>query len=158
MPPKPTPLTPAQRQELITQRGRLWQEVLDLQAKWKRKKWLANIGVPRAFTIRTKHLIRAGGKATIKTVQVVTDPKGSFWDGAKEKMGIKTPLDKIKEKTFGKEVPMPEIVKEAEEADRIWRELDNELKAMPSDEQMISELHKLNGKIASIDGKLAGGP
>jgi hypothetical protein len=158
MPPKPKPLTPAQRQELITQRGRLWQEVLDLQAKWKRKKWLANTGVPRAFTIRTKHLVRAGGKATIKTVQVVTDPKGALWDGAKEKMGIKTPLDKIKEKTFGKEVPMPEIVKEAEEADRIWRELDNELKAMPSDEQMISELHKLNGRIASIDGKLAGGP
>jgi hypothetical protein len=157
VPPKPKPLTPAQRQELITQRGRLWQEVLDLQAKWKRKKWLANIGVPRAFTLRTKHLIRAGGKATIKTVQVVTDPKGALWDGAKEKMGVKTPLDKIKEKTFGKEVPMPEIVKEAEEADRIWRELDNELKAMPSDEQMISELHKLNGKIATIDGKLAGG-
>ncbi len=157
MPPKPKPLTPAQRQELITQRGRLSQDVLDLQAKWKRKKWLSNTGVPRAFTIRAKHLVRAGGKATIKTVQVVTDPKGAFWDGAKEKMGIKTPLDKIKEKTFGKEVPMPEIVKEAEEADRIWRELDNELKAMPSDEQMINELHKLTGKIASIDGKLAGG-
>jgi len=159
-PPKPPELTPAQKQELITQRTTAEQGIIKLQEMWKRKKWLKT-AVPEAYKKRAFQVGRAGAKPAQDLMEAVTDPKKAIAKGIKDKLGIKTEIDKQQEKNpftkTGKDIPQSEIIDDLKKADTNYQNLKKELDNMPTDEQMLDQMKRFTKKIAGIDGKLAGG-
>jgi len=159
-PPTPPELTPAQKQELMTQRTTLQQNVLKLQAMWKQKKWLKT-AVPEAYKQRAFQVARAGSKPAQDFVEAVSDPKKAIAKGVLDKLGIKTAEDKLKAKNpftkTGVDIPQSEIIDDLKKADANYRDLKKELDNMPTDEQMLDEMKRLTKKISGIDDKLAGG-
>ena len=160
VPPKPPELTPAQKQELVTQRTTLQQNVFKLQEMWKRKKWLKN-AVPEAYKQRAFQVARSGSKPAKDLVEAISDPKKKIAEEVLNKLGIKTELDKAKAKNpftkTGVDIPQSEIIDDLKKADVNYRDLKKELDNMPADEQMLDEMKRLTKKISGIDDKLAGG-
>ena len=128
-----------------------------LRAKWQRRRWLEKTGVPNALKVRTAQWTRAMFKGGKDAVNAITDPKGKLWDGTKKKLGIETPLDKAKDKIFGKEVEMKDVVKDFKEADEKYRQLKSELDSMPSENDMLQNMRDLKSQLSSVEKKLAGG-
>ena len=156
-PPKPPELTPAQKQQLIDAQKRITDAQEALKAKWQRRRWLENTGLPNAKKVRTAQWMRTAFKGGKDAVDAVTDPKGKLWDGTKKKLGIETPLDKAKDKVFGKEVEMKDVVREFKEADEKVKELQRELDSMPSEEKMLQEMRDLKAQLSKVQSRLQGG-
>ena len=159
-PPKPPELTPAQKQELMTQRTTTQQNIIKLQEMWKRKKWLKQ-AVPEAYRKRAFQVARSGSKPAKDLVEAISDPKKKILEETLNKLGIKNELEKAKAKNpftkTGVDIPQSEIIDDLKKADASYRDLKKELDNMPTDEQMLDQMKRFTKKIAGIDDKLAGG-
>jgi chromosome segregation ATPase len=101
-----------------------------------------------------KHGIRAvflGGK---KIVEGITDPKGQIYEGVKDKLGIETPLDKMKDGFWGKEVEMKDVGKDWKAARDEYQRLKAQLDGMPSQRDMLDQNNSLNQQINQINTDL----
>ena len=157
-PPQPPGLTPGQRTALVAEKDRYNQVLTEVQAQLAHRNWLINVGIPNAKRVYTLHIgLRAGTKMAIETGKAITDPKGMAIDKVKEKTGLKEPADYLKEKYFGKDVPVTEIVKDAQAAKKKIDELKGELDTLPSGEELESHIRALKYQIGVVDKKLGGG-
>jgi len=153
-------MTPAQREALITQRTKLQQNVADLQAKWKRKKFLEK-EVPKAYKKKWFQGVRSNVNTVNTTQKAIREPIKTIANGVKDKLGIKTEQDKREEKNpfskTGKDVPQSEIIEDFAKAREEWEKLKTELDGMPSDQDMLDRMRQLNRMISNINGQLGGG-
>jgi hypothetical protein len=152
-PPPPSP-SPGQIQALIDQKNALLQQQADLRKQWFDRKALED-AVYKAKMLDHKHAIRAmflGGK---QVVDGITDPKGQIYDGVKKKLGIETPLDKLKDGFWGKQVEMKDVAKDWKAARDELQRLQGELNGMPSKEDMLGSMRDLNQKIGQVDYQLS---
>ena len=162
---EPPKLTEVRRQELQLERDRIVQEIARLQALWQRKKWLDNVGIPNAIKTRTlqfgRTFVDPVGKVITSLGTDPANPLSTIANGVKDKLGIKTSMDKIQERNpftkTGVDVPQSEIIKSFKNADDAVKDLKAEFNRMPSDEQMKDEMHRLTSKMGTIDDQLAGG-
>lgn len=156
----PRPASPAgapnPNQALINQRNALLAQQAALRKRWFDRKALEE-AVRKAKLLDKKHGIRAiflGGK---KITEGITDPKGAIYDGVKKKLGIETPLDKMKDGFWGKEVEMSDVGKDWKAARQEYQRLKAELDGMPSQRDMLDQNSELNRQISEINAKLAAG-
>lgn len=105
----------------------------------------------------TRQGIRTMFKMGKETVEACTDPKGTIYDGVKEKMGIETPLDKAKEDVFGREVTTEELTSEWVEIQTRRREIRSRLDSMPSREEMLEETREIKRKIRDAQQQIEQG-
>lgn len=148
-----TPGTSPQAQALINRRDQLVQQQAELRKRWFERKALEE-AVRKAKLLDKKHGIRAvflGGK---KIVEGITDPKGQIYEGVKDKLGIETPLDKMKDGFWGKEVEMKDVGKDWKAARDEYQRLKAQLDGMPSQRDMLDQNNSLNQQINQINTDL----
>ena len=156
-PPEPPEVQPPEDIIILKEKlERLEREMQELRETKQKRNEIEKKKI-EAYRQYVKHGFRGMFKGGKEIFEAVSDPKDKIWEGVKKKMDVETPLDKAKEKAFGKEVEMKDIAEDMKKTKAKYDEIKQELDKMPSAEDLYKQGHDKMEEIRRLKRQIKNG-